>query len=135
MIKAKYGQDAANVGDEGGFAPNIKNNREGCELLLTAMEKAGHKDKVRVAARARPAKLMLQQTSLVNVNVHAGGPDRSSICSAHECTTAGPTKTQQSIGARVLLLADVHGVDRDDKSSRIRSFFKCIADLSSSGIV
>jgi len=23
VIKAKYGQDATNVGDEGGFAPNI----------------------------------------------------------------------------------------------------------------
>lgn len=24
MIKKKYGQDATNVGDEGGFAPNIQ---------------------------------------------------------------------------------------------------------------
>lgn len=24
VIKAKYGQDAVNVGDEGGFAPNIQ---------------------------------------------------------------------------------------------------------------
>ena len=24
VIKAKYGQDATNVGDEGGFAPNIQ---------------------------------------------------------------------------------------------------------------
>lgn len=47
VIKAKYGTDACNVGDEGGFAPNIKNNREGCELLMTAMEKAGHTGKVR----------------------------------------------------------------------------------------
>lgn len=47
VIKAKYGTDACNVGDEGGFAPNIKNNREGCELLMTAMDKAGHTDKVR----------------------------------------------------------------------------------------
>ncbi|CAM9856666.1 unnamed protein product [Ascophyllum nodosum] len=46
VIKAKYGTDACNVGDEGGFAPNIKNNREGCELLMTAMEKAGHLGKV-----------------------------------------------------------------------------------------
>lgn len=47
VIKAKYGTDACNVGDEGGFAPNIKNNREGCELLMTAMDKAGHTGKVR----------------------------------------------------------------------------------------
>ncbi|CAM9693497.1 unnamed protein product [Ectocarpus sp. 12 AP-2014] len=48
VIKAKYGTDACNVGDEGGFAPNIKNNREGCELLMTAMEKAGHTGKVKI---------------------------------------------------------------------------------------
>ena len=29
VIKSKYGQDACNVGDEGGFAPNIQNNFEG----------------------------------------------------------------------------------------------------------
>ena len=47
VIKNKYGTDACNVGDEGGFAPNIKNNREGCELLMEAMAKAGHTDKVK----------------------------------------------------------------------------------------
>lgn len=29
VIKEKYGQDATNVGDEGGFAPNILENKEG----------------------------------------------------------------------------------------------------------
>lgn len=31
VIKEKYGQDATNVGDEGGFAPNIQENSEGKE--------------------------------------------------------------------------------------------------------
>ncbi|XP_074569228.1 enolase-like isoform X1 [Curcuma longa] len=42
----KYGQDATNVGDEGGFAPNIQENKEGIELLKTAIEKAGYTGKV-----------------------------------------------------------------------------------------
>ncbi|KAI3725291.1 hypothetical protein L1987_65074 [Smallanthus sonchifolius] len=46
VIKKKYGQDATNVGDEGGFAPNIQENREGLELLKTAIAKAGYTDKV-----------------------------------------------------------------------------------------
>lgn len=46
VIKAKYGQDACNVGDEGGFAPNIQNNEEGLELLKTAIEKAGYTGKI-----------------------------------------------------------------------------------------
>lgn len=46
VIKDKYGQDACNVGDEGGFAPNIQSNLEGIELLMAAIKKAGYEDKV-----------------------------------------------------------------------------------------
>ncbi|RDX70017.1 hypothetical protein CR513_50791, partial [Mucuna pruriens] len=46
VIKKKYGQDAINVGDEGGFAPNIQENKEGLELLKTAIAKAGYTGKV-----------------------------------------------------------------------------------------
>ncbi|KAI8818597.1 enolase [Fimicolochytrium jonesii] len=49
VIKKKYGQDATNVGDEGGFAPNIQDNREGLELLKIAIEQAGYTDKVQIA--------------------------------------------------------------------------------------
>ncbi len=34
---------STNVGDEGGFAPNLKSNEEAIELVLTAIEKAGYK--------------------------------------------------------------------------------------------
>jgi len=48
VIKAKYGQDACNVGDEGGFAPNIQANEEGLELLKEAIEKAGYTGKIQI---------------------------------------------------------------------------------------
>jgi len=48
VIKKKYGQDACNVGDEGGFAPNIQDNEEGLELLKVAIEKAGYTGKVKI---------------------------------------------------------------------------------------
>ncbi len=48
VIKKQYGQDATNVGDEGGFAPNIQDNREGLELLKQAIEKAGYTGKVKI---------------------------------------------------------------------------------------
>jgi enolase len=48
IIKEKYGTDAVNVGDEGGFAPNIQDNKEGLELLKTAIEKAGYTGKVKI---------------------------------------------------------------------------------------
>ena len=46
VTKKKYGQDAVNVGDEGGFAPPIQSNKEGVELLMDAIEKSGHLNKV-----------------------------------------------------------------------------------------
>uniref|UniRef100_A0A8C2ZA93 phosphopyruvate hydratase n=1 Tax=Cyclopterus lumpus TaxID=8103 RepID=A0A8C2ZA93_CYCLU len=46
VIKKKYGQDATNVGDEGGFAPNILENKEALELVKEAIAKAGYTDEV-----------------------------------------------------------------------------------------
>lgn len=48
LIKEKYGQDACNVGDEGGFAPNIQSNDEGLNLVNAAIEKAGYTGKVKI---------------------------------------------------------------------------------------
>ena len=46
VINQKYGLDATNVGDEGGFAPNIQDNKEGLRLLIEAIDKSGHAGKV-----------------------------------------------------------------------------------------
>mmetsp|Transcript_898 Transcript_898/g.2421 ORF Transcript_898/g.2421 Transcript_898/m.2421 type:complete len:448 (+) Transcript_898:77-1420(+) len=46
VIEAKYGQDACNVGDEGGFAPNILATDDGLMLVVEAIEKAGYTGKV-----------------------------------------------------------------------------------------
>ncbi|CCW67868.1 unnamed protein product [Phytomonas sp. Hart1] len=43
ILKKKYGQDAVNVGDEGGFAPPISHIDEPLPILMEAIEKAGHK--------------------------------------------------------------------------------------------
>jgi enolase len=48
VIKARYGQDAINVGDEGGFAPNIQSNQEGLDLVKTAIENAGYTGKIKI---------------------------------------------------------------------------------------
>lgn len=48
VIKSKYGLDATNVGDEGGFAPNIQDNTEALTLLIEAIHKAGHTGKVKI---------------------------------------------------------------------------------------
>jgi len=48
VIKKKYGQDACNVGDEGGFAPNIQSNMEALELIKDAIAQAGYTGKVQI---------------------------------------------------------------------------------------
>ncbi|XP_024392740.1 uncharacterized protein [Physcomitrium patens] len=48
VIKAKYGIDACNVGDEGGFAPSIASNKEGLDLVKMAIEKAGYSGVVKI---------------------------------------------------------------------------------------
>merc|ERR1711985_122457 len=49
VIKKKYGQDACNVGDEGGFAPSVQDNNEALDVLMDAIEKSGHKAKIKLA--------------------------------------------------------------------------------------
>ena len=48
VIKEQYGLEATCVGDEGGFAPNIENNRQGLELIKTAIGRAGYAGKVEI---------------------------------------------------------------------------------------
>ncbi len=46
---------ATSVGDEGGFAPNLKSNDEACELIIEAIEAAGYEPGKDVAIALDPA--------------------------------------------------------------------------------
>jgi len=46
VIKKKYGQDATNVGAEGGFAPNILANTDALDLVVEAINISGYEGKV-----------------------------------------------------------------------------------------
>ncbi len=46
---------ATGVGDEGGFAPNLKSNDEACEVILEAIEAAGYKPGRDIALALDPA--------------------------------------------------------------------------------
>ena len=48
ILEKKYGKDAANVGDEGGFAPPIAKPEEAIELLMKAIKKAGYTGKIKI---------------------------------------------------------------------------------------
>jgi enolase len=46
---------STNVGDEGGFAPNLKSNEEAVTVILSAIEKAGYKPGIDVCLALDPA--------------------------------------------------------------------------------
>uniref|UniRef100_A0A8H8CQB9 phosphopyruvate hydratase n=1 Tax=Psilocybe cubensis TaxID=181762 RepID=A0A8H8CQB9_PSICU len=52
VIQKKYGLDATNVGDEGGFAPNVSSGEEALDLLVNAINSAGYEGKVKIGIDA-----------------------------------------------------------------------------------
>lgn len=48
LLKEKYGPNAINVGDEGGFAPPINNSQEPLDILMKAIEQVGLTGKIQL---------------------------------------------------------------------------------------
>merc|ERR1712048_1462061 len=61
-IKKKYGQDACNVGDEGGFAPNVQDNNEALDILMDAIKKSGHEAKVKIGTDVAASEFYVADT-------------------------------------------------------------------------
>ena len=55
------------VGDEGGFAPDLKSNREAMELVMTAIERAGYRPGEQVAIALDPAMSELYENGVYNL--------------------------------------------------------------------
>ena len=75
VIKQKYGMDATNVGDEGGFAPNIQDNKEGLELLREAIDQAGHTGKVQIGMDVAASEFYDESTKKYNLNFKSNNKD------------------------------------------------------------
>ncbi|MBU0536335.1 MAG: phosphopyruvate hydratase [Nanoarchaeota archaeon] len=52
VIQKHYGKDSTNVGDEGGFAPNLKSELEALHLLIETVESLGFEKEVKFAIDA-----------------------------------------------------------------------------------
>ena len=48
QLLKKYGKNAINVGDEGGFSPPIKTSEEALEALISAISEAGYTDEIKI---------------------------------------------------------------------------------------
>jgi enolase len=84
VIKDKYGQDACNVGDEGGFAPNILDNKEGLDLLVSAIEKAGYTDRVKIGMDVAASEFWLADKKVYDLDFKTENNDGSQCKSAEE---------------------------------------------------
>lgn len=84
VINQRYGQDATNVGDEGGFAPNIQNNKEGLELLVQAIDKAGYTGKVKIGMDVAASEFWRDEDKKYDLDFKNKTPDAKNRLSGEE---------------------------------------------------
>ncbi|CAF0875018.1 unnamed protein product [Adineta ricciae] len=68
LIKAEYGLDATNVGDEGGFAPNIESAEKALDILVKAIEKAGYTGKIKIGMDVAASEFFDEQEKKYDLN-------------------------------------------------------------------
>jgi enolase 1/2/3 len=68
---------ATNVGDEGGFAPNLKSNDEACEVIIQAVERAGYKPGKDIAIALDPAASSFYESGVYNLSKSGQGKKTS----------------------------------------------------------
>jgi len=122
----KDGGYSTNVGDEGGFAPNIKSNKEAIETVLRAVEKAGYQpgEDIVFAMDAATSEFYLEDEKVYHFHKSTGDKltsedmigywkewiDQYPIFSIedglHEDDWSGWQALQSAIGDRVQLVGD-----------------------------
>lgn len=75
VINTKYGQDATNVGDEGGFAPNIKSAEEALDLLVESIQKAGFEGQVKIAMDVAASEFYVKESKSYNLGFKCETPN------------------------------------------------------------
>lgn len=68
VIKKKYGLNATNVGDEGGFAPPVVDAGDALELLHAAIKSAGHSSIVKTALDCAASEFYNETTKKYDLN-------------------------------------------------------------------
>jgi len=84
VIKEEYGLDACNVGDEGGFAPNISSPEEGMRLLQKAIDRAGHQGKIQLGSDPAASEFYDKASAKYDLDFKSADNDGSQKKSAAE---------------------------------------------------
>ncbi len=75
-IAKKYGKDSTNVGDEGGFAPNIRRVEDALSILTKAIRKAGYEGLIKIAIDAASSEFYDKKKGQYFVDGRWMGPER-----------------------------------------------------------
>jgi len=68
IINTKYGAQDTSVGDEGGFAPGVKDEGEALELIVQAIKQAGYEGKIKIALDVAASELWDEQHQKYNLD-------------------------------------------------------------------
>lgn len=83
IIKAKYGIDATNVGDEGGFAPSVR-EVDSLEMLKESIFNAGHEGKIQIGLDCAAAEFYLPEKNSYDLDFKNPSNDGSRVLSAEK---------------------------------------------------
>ena len=109
IIKKKYGLDACNVGDEGGFAPGIQDNEEGLVLVTEAIEAAGYTGKVKIAMDCAASEFYDESSKTYDLDFKAKDNDGSQKKSGEEMKSF-----YSSIASKYPIVSIEDPFDQDD---------------------
>lgn len=120
LIKQKYGLNACNVGDEGGFAPDVSDATEALDLLVSAIEKAGYTGRVKIAMD--PASSEFYENGMYNLDFKGSPPDQTKVM-----TPDAMVKLYKDMTVKYPIVSIEDGFDQDDMPSWTK--FKEVAEI------
>jgi len=109
VIKKRYGIDAINVGDEGGFAPPISDPEECWKLIILALKLAGCEEKVQLGTDVAASELFDDKSNLYNMNRFAKMDDGK-----NKITTEELSNIYKSYVKNYPVISIEDGFDQDD---------------------
>ena len=111
VLKKRYGQDAVNVGDEGGFAPPIVESSECWELITQAIKNAGYSDKISLGMDVAASEFFDESTKRYNLKKWVKNDDGSKTLTSEQLSDVYEGFLKDYPG---LLVSIEDGHDQDD---------------------
>jgi len=119
LIGKKYGKSSTNVGDEGGFAPNLNKVREPLKLITKAVNELGYGKRIKLAIDAAASEFYSRNGYFVDdkylskeklLKLYESLVDEFPIVSIedpfHEDDNGGFTTITESLGKKVQIVGD-----------------------------